>query len=332
MQQQNRHGSNNKNNYQNSNNGNSNNNNNSSGSHQHSNKGVNLQVYRVDNIIADNPQAIKDALTQVAPVPPNKTRVNGLSGIDLSNHKGVVIIDYIPDGDVGGVNNSTATSANATSAANVDGEFNNSGDDENENDGFLQVMTKKGKKAEKLKAQQAAAAAAAAAQAALINNAKAAHINSKKASNFSSNNKKDSNNNLLATKTATKQPQTSIAPHQKPNQKSNDLINESTSKNLNKTDKAIISTNSTTTTNNTNTTSATLPLSTSPTSSDVTLNLNKTNNGSIMTNIQTWKNEMASPEAASSNSPGGGSVNKQGLNQHFCFLSLFHLHDNLEFI
>lgn len=265
-------------------------------------------MYRVDNIIADNPQAIKDALTQVAPVKP---KVNALSGIDLSNHKGVVIIDYIPDGDAGGANNLTASSTNATSAANADGEFNNSGDEDNENDGFLQVMTKKGKKAEKLKAAQAAAAAAAAAQAALI---KSAHNNNKKLSNFASNNRKDSNNNILATKTGSKQQSSSVSVlHQKTNQKSSDSTSETLNRNLNKTEKMI-----TVNTNITAATPAILPISTSPSSSDANTNLIKTNNG-IMTNIQTWKNEMASPDAASSSISPGSAVNKQGLKKKILF-------------
>ena len=52
---------------------------------------TNVQVYRVDNIVADNPQAIKDAL-----VGTQKPK-NPLQGIDLNNHAGVVIVDYLPD-------------------------------------------------------------------------------------------------------------------------------------------------------------------------------------------------------------------------------------------
>jgi hypothetical protein len=243
-----------------------------------------------------------------------------LSGIDLSNHKGVVIIDFIPDGDGDASASNSGVSTKATlSAANVD-EFNsNSADEENENDGFLQVMTKKGKKAEKLKAAQAAAAAAAAAQAAIVSNAKLAHNNNKKASNnFSSSIRKDSNNNLLSAKISStaqisntsKQLQTPTAQHQKSNQKSNDLMYKIEKAPINNNNNNN-NTNAATTIINTNAASNVLPVSTSPLNSEVvTVNLNKSNSASIMTNIQTWKNEMASPDASSSNSPG--SANKQG--------------------
>lgn len=113
------------------------------------------QVYRVDNMIASNPQAIKEALTQaaaetVAPSvkAPPKQKINALQGIDLSS-AGVVIVDYLPE----------VVTRNHSNDGQSDDE--NDMDNENDDDGFQQVMTKKGKKIEKMKAAQAAAAAAA---------------------------------------------------------------------------------------------------------------------------------------------------------------------------
>lgn len=107
-------------------------------------------------MVASNPQAIKEALTQAATetvgpnvkAPPPKPKINALQGIDLSS-AGVVIVDYLPE----------AVTRNHSNDGQSDDE--NDMDNEDDDDGFQQVMTKKGKKIEKMKAAQAAAAAAA---------------------------------------------------------------------------------------------------------------------------------------------------------------------------
>ena len=267
---------------------------------------VNLQVYRVDNIIADNPQAIKDALTQVTNTVP-KPKANALSGIDLSNHAGVVIIDYIPD-------EATANSSSTNSLTSDNKSQNDPSKDrrdeshsaDEENDGFLQVMTKKGKKAEKLKAAQAAAAAAAAAEklkaAQEAANAKAA-FNAGKTRISLSNNRKDSNNNVFAAKGAKSQHSL------KSSQKSAD--SDAAKLSSSKSDKASHSlVNPSSVPGAVSASTTALTISPSALSNDPAVSAGKSNNGSIMTNIQTWNNEMASPETAASNSPG--SLSKQG--------------------
>lgn len=124
---------------------------------------ANMQVYRVDNMVASNPQAIKEALTQAAETvtpsvkaPPKK--INALQGIDLSS-AGVVIVDYLPE----------AVTRNHSN----DGQSDDEDMEEDDDDGFQQVMTKKGKKIEKMKAAQAAAAAAALAASIANRNSKA---------------------------------------------------------------------------------------------------------------------------------------------------------------
>lgn len=106
---------------------------------------VNLQVYRVDKIVADDPEAIKEALKNqnIKEKPVNKT--NPLSGIDLNNRAGVVIVDFIPESD-------DILVADENSAED---------EEKDDDDGFQKVKTKRDKKAEKLKAQAEAAAAAA---------------------------------------------------------------------------------------------------------------------------------------------------------------------------
>ncbi len=100
-----------------------------------------MQVYRVENVVAVNPTAIKNALKQeTTDIPKPIKKIDALQGIDLSS-AGVVIVDYLPESQ--------------SNDAQTDDE------DLESDDGFQQVMTKKGKKAEKLKAAQAAAAAAA---------------------------------------------------------------------------------------------------------------------------------------------------------------------------
>jgi hypothetical protein len=70
-----------------------------------------------------------------------------LQGIDLSS-AGVVIVDYLPE---------AVTRNHSNDGQSLDDEDL----DEDDDDGFQQVMTKKGKKIEKMKAAKAAAAAAA---------------------------------------------------------------------------------------------------------------------------------------------------------------------------
>ena len=60
-----------------------------------------------------------------------------LNGIDLSNHAGVVIVDFLPE---------------SSSSADIQQNRQHASFENTEDDGFQQVMTKKGKKAEKLKA------------------------------------------------------------------------------------------------------------------------------------------------------------------------------------
>ena len=102
-------------------------------------------VYRVENVNLDNPQAVKDALSSAAA----KSSKNSIEGIDLNNLASVAIVDYVPE-----------------EAANSSDENNNKVD-EDDDDGFKPVLTKRSRKAEKLRQAQAAAQAAAA-QAALI--------------------------------------------------------------------------------------------------------------------------------------------------------------------
>ena len=107
---------------------------------------VNLQVYRVDKIVADDPEAIKEALKNQNIKEKSASKSNPLSGIDLNNRAGVVIVDYIPESDEIAV-------ADENSAED---------EEKDDDDGFQKVKTKRDKKAEKLKAQAEAAAAAAA--------------------------------------------------------------------------------------------------------------------------------------------------------------------------
>lgn len=78
----------------------------------------------------------------------NSSQKDGLRGIDLRNHAGVVIVDYLPESSVTG--NASDHEDEAESAKELD-------------DGFQQVMTKK-----KRKEMKVAAAAAAAASSVLV--------------------------------------------------------------------------------------------------------------------------------------------------------------------
>lgn len=98
----------------------------------------------MENVNLDNPQAVKDALSSAT-----KSSKNSIEGIDLNNLASVAIVDYVPE-----------------EAANSSDENNNKVD-EDDDDGFKPVLTKRSRKAEKLRQAQAAAQAAAA-QAALI--------------------------------------------------------------------------------------------------------------------------------------------------------------------
>lgn len=136
------------------------------------------QVYRVDQVNLDNPQAVRDALggarTTTRLPHTNKKNLNPLAGIDLNNHASVAIVDYIPveSNNSSDENNNNTTTAGGAARANG----------EEDDDGFKPVLTKRVRKAEKLRLQKAAeAAAAAAAQAALI--AKARVPKSKPAGN-----------------------------------------------------------------------------------------------------------------------------------------------------
>lgn len=112
------------------------------------NVGNNVQVYRVDNINFDNPQAVKDALSSASSRPSMMMPKNPITGIDLNNHASVAIVEYVP---VETSNNSSDENNNTTAANN-----------EEDDDGFKPVLTKRSRKAEKLRQAQAAAAAQAA--------------------------------------------------------------------------------------------------------------------------------------------------------------------------
>ncbi|RNA27579.1 hypothetical protein BpHYR1_041746, partial [Brachionus plicatilis] len=58
---------------------------------------VNVQVFRVDKIVVDDPEAVREALSKKSQSAREKPKANGLSGIDLSNRAGVVIVDYVPE-------------------------------------------------------------------------------------------------------------------------------------------------------------------------------------------------------------------------------------------
>lgn len=123
---------------------------------------VNLQVYRVDKIVADDPEAIKEALKNQTIKEKSVTKTNPLSGIDLNNRAGVVIVDYIPESGEIAIEENSAED-----------------EDKDDDDGFQKVKTKRDKKAEKLKAQ-AEAAAAAAAKLASVNSTKRKEAKSSK--------------------------------------------------------------------------------------------------------------------------------------------------------
>ena len=227
---------------------------------------INLQVFRVDNIIAHNPQAIKEALTQVnKPTPAIRPVKNALHGIDLSNHAGVVIVDYLPEPAV--TRNHSKDSNAGHSDADDDAEENN-----DDNDGFQQVMTKKGKKAEKLKAAQAAAAAAAAEAS---KNSKAAGFIKGRADQKAA---------------AAGKMQSAQKQHQKPV-----LTNQAAAQSERKTPTPPVAQNQM---------AGIKPIVSgstgekSPTAAAATVDTDAKPTGkSIMTNIETWQNEMAAPEA-----------------------------------
>lgn len=148
-------------------------------------------VYRVENVNLDNPQAVKDALSSAAA----KSSKNSIEGIDLNNLASVAIVDYVPE-----------------EAANSSDENNNKVD-EDDDDGFKPVLTKRSRKAEKLRQAQAAAQAAAA-QAALI--AKARVPKSASGSNKSNSSQavsnKHSHNHASSTVAATAAKKPTVEP------------------------------------------------------------------------------------------------------------------------